>query len=109
MEPGPRLQTAKYAPVLGLGTLFVTAMAFSVTEAVTQRHVAVTAVLVGSTLSVGGASILRDPRGAARYDTALTSATRGSPTSSAVTLMVAAGLALVLGGLLLAAVAVRLL
>ena len=109
MSPGLRLRTAKYAPVFGLTGLFLTAMAFSVTEVVSQRHVAFTAVFVGSVVSIGGVAILRDPHSAARYDTALTSATRGSATSSAVTLMVAAGLTLFLGGLLLAAVAIRLL
>ena len=104
-----RLRTAKYAPVLGLGGLFLAAMAFSATEAVTQRHVALAAVLLGGVVSLGGLAILRDPEAAARYDTALTSATRGTAAQSAVTLMLAAGLTLALGGVFLAAVAARLL
>ena len=108
MQAGPWLRTAKYAPILGLTCLFLAAFAFSLTDAVTQRHVAITALGAGGTLSLGGLSILRDPRRAARYDTVLTAVERDTrPTRAAVTVMVASGLAFALGGLLLAATALR--
>lgn len=105
-----RLGTAKFAPMAGLGGLFLAAAAFSLTGTITERHFAVTAVLAGGVLAAGGLSILRDPQGAAVYDTALTAIDRdATPSPSAVTLMLASGLALVIGGALLVAMAIRLL